>query len=278
MVKNIPASAHPAICHRWRAARPCQTYAPHGSPSPGQGSRRPSPPPRGRGQAGSPQQEPRAAGTAAGTEGERRGQHCLSHTHWALLGLPLCPGQFRLSLGSSRQPQPRASGRWKAQLCALPCLGAGSPAAPAAGTARGRHSLPCRQALLPQLVPLPSPPHGAAWHLVSGWSIPPWLEQSCPALRREMPAGTQGTAAQVYRAHAVQGHRALTCRGTGHCCAGTQVHAVQGCRGHAVPHPPCLHAALPSTSAGRAASPQVSWQRPHLLLSTIRRLLCTRGI
>lgn len=175
---------------------------------------------------------------------------------WALLG------QFRLSLGSSPQPQPRASGRWKAQLSALPCLGAGSLAAPAAGTARGRHSLPCRQALLPQLAPLPSPPHGAAWHRVPGWSIPPRLEQSCPAVRREMPAGTQATAAQVYRAHTVQGHRALPRRGTGHCCAGTEGARCAGMQGTRCPTSP-LPSRCPSfhlcrqgcVSAGELAAP-----------------------
>lgn len=276
MVKNIPASAHPAICHRWRAARPCQTYAPHGSPLPGTGQPWTLTSTTGPRTGGFPSTGATCSRHRCRHRGRVEGPGLPEPRALGAFGAAVLPGAVS-PLPGQLSPAPSPSERQVegAALCSA------VPRGWLPGSASSWHSSGQAQLALPTGsapsagAPALSSPRGClapglrvVYPSAAGAELPSAQERNACRDTGHCRTGIQGTRRAGTQGIAMQGHRALLCRDR-RCTL---------CRGHAVPHPPCLHAALPSTSAGRAASPQVSWQRPHLLLSTIRRLLRTRGI
>lgn len=229
------------------------------APSPGRGGCGPPPPPWGRGRVGSPQQEPRAAGATAAQRAST-GARAAHTTRTGAVEAAALPSLGRLSLGP-REPQPGASSRQKGQLCRASGLAPGQHRQPAqlgagrACCADGHH---CRSWSLRARAPALSPPRGCLpWGPLA---VPAGLEQSCPALGGETPAGPQGAGSSGARGSAAAPARALS-------------HLLRaGCpSGHrpAPASPPQLRR-QGCVSAGELAAPAP-------LLSTIRRWLRTRG-
>lgn len=172
MAKNIPASAHPAICHRWRVRRPPRSRAPLVPRQPllVQGSLR-----RGRGQAGPDR-------TLCGR----------------------CPCRSRGQVEGPGLPEPPACPGWLVSAWAALCS-AVHRGWLAGSTSSGHSSGQAR--LAPLTGSAPSAGH-RGWH--PALSSPRGCGAHGPQEVCPCEAGAGGKCLQGHRAHAVRGHMART--------------------------------------------------------------------
>lgn len=311
MAKNIPASAHPAICHRWRAGQPCQTHAPHGSPLPRTGQPWTLTSTTGPQTGGFPSTGAMCSRRRCRRRGRVEGPGLPEPHVPGLLGLQrrnwsgfASPWAALVSPG----PEQAAGGKGSPVLC---CASGLAPwqhqqlAQLRAGTACPADRLFSLSWRLRPGAPALSSPQGCLAHgpqavcpSEAGAELPSPQERNacrdtghCHAgIQGTHRAGTQGTAVQGHRAHTVQGHRAhavqgcraLLRRDTSTRCAGTQ-----GTRCPASPLPsrcPSLHLCRQGCiSAGELAAPapaalhnqEIALHKRHLTRLFLNQLLFT---